>query len=50
MEVKVTLDVNTTPLKHCSLMKISGRIDSYTSPQLEKAMEDCFSARRFKIV
>ncbi len=36
--------------RHCDLLKVSGRIDSYTAPQLADALTAIISARRYKIV
>ncbi len=44
------MEITTTALKHCDLIKVSGRIDSYTAPQLSEAIKTILSARRFKIV
>lgn len=44
------MNVLTTQFKHCDLIKVSGRIDSYTAPQLTEAFKSITDARRFKIV
>lgn len=44
------MEITTTALKHCDLVKVSGRIDSYTAPQLSDALKAILEARRFKIV
>jgi anti-sigma B factor antagonist len=44
------MEVTTTQLKHCDLVKASGRIDSDTAPQLEEAFNAITEASRFKIV
>ncbi len=40
----------TTQLKRCDLVKVSGSIDSDTSPQLARAFQAITDADRFKIV
>ena len=44
------MEIQTTQLKHCDIVKVSGRIDSYTAPQFEAAFEEILTARRYKIV
>jgi anti-sigma B factor antagonist len=44
------MDIQTTQLKHCNLVKVGGRIDSYTAPQLASAFDEILAARRYKIV
>ncbi|HRT32675.1 MAG TPA: STAS domain-containing protein, partial [Anaerolineae bacterium] len=38
------------PFKHCDLIKISGRIDSATYPELEAALNELLEAGHFNIV
>jgi anti-sigma B factor antagonist len=44
------MEVQTTQLKHCDLVKVSGRIDSYTATQFATVLNDILAARRYKIV
>jgi len=44
------MEIQITQLKHCDLVKVSGRIDSYSAPQLAEAFNAITAARRFKIV
>ncbi len=44
------MEVTTTTFKHCDLVKPIGRIDSYTAPKLQEAIEDVMKNGRHKIV
>jgi anti-sigma B factor antagonist len=44
------MEVATTHHKHCDLVKVAGRVDSQTSPQLAEALDAITNAGRFKIV
>ena len=44
------MEIKHTQFKRCDLLKIKGRIDSYTAPQLEEAINEITNAGRFKIV
>jgi anti-sigma B factor antagonist len=44
------MEVITSQYRHCDLVKVSGRIDSSTAPQLAKALDDITGSGRFKIV
>jgi anti-sigma B factor antagonist len=39
-----------TEFKHCDLMKISGRIDSYTTPKINQALNALITDDRHNIV
>ena len=39
-----------TEYKHCDLMEISGRIDSYSAPQIEQALQALITDDRSNIV
>ena len=39
-----------TEYKHCDLMEISGRVDSYTSPKIKDALEAMIADGHCKIV
>ena len=44
------MNLETRELKHVSVVKISGRVDSATAPELEKALQDLLAAERSQIV
>lgn len=44
------MQITNSPFKHCDLVKVEGRVDSSTAPQLAEAMEAVTDAGRFKIV
>lgn len=44
------LQLSTTHYKRCDLITAAGRIDSYTAPRLEEAMNAITEGRVFKIV
>jgi anti-sigma B factor antagonist len=44
------MEITTTQLKRCDLVKATGRIDSNTAPQLAAALKAINDAGRFKIV
>lgn len=44
------MEVQTTQFKRCDVVKAAGRLDSYTAPDLEKALNAITEAGRFKIV
>jgi anti-sigma B factor antagonist len=44
------MQITNTPYKHCDMVKVEGRVDSSTSPQLAEALESITGAGRFKIV
>ncbi len=44
------MEVTTEQFKRCDLVRVTGRIDSNTSPQLSKALESILEQGRFKIV
>jgi anti-sigma B factor antagonist len=44
------MEVATTHHKHCDLVKVTGRVDSQTAPQLAEALDAITEAGRFKIV
>ncbi len=43
------MEITTTQLKRCDLVKATGRIDSHTAPQLAEAFNAINEADRFKI-
>lgn len=44
------MEITTQRFKHCDLISISGRVDSYTAPQLSEAIEVVNKAGGYKIV
>jgi len=44
------MEVTTTQYKHCDLVKATGRIDSFTAPQLAEVMDAITNDGRHKIV
>jgi anti-sigma B factor antagonist len=43
------MEVTNTRYKHCDLLKVVGKVDSYTAPDLTKAIEALNNESRFKI-
>jgi anti-sigma B factor antagonist len=44
------MEVTNQRFKHCDVLKVEGKVDSYTAPDLSKAIEDLNAESRFKIV
>ncbi len=44
------MKVETRQLKSVSIVKVSGRVDSMTAPDLEKALQDMLTADRTQLV
>lgn len=44
------MEITHSDLSNCDLLKISGRIDSYTSPSLQNKLENIFSCGRYNIL
>ena len=44
------MEITTTEMKRCDVVKASGRVDSQTSPRLADAFAAIMEAGRFKIV
>jgi anti-sigma B factor antagonist len=44
------MEVSTTEFKRCDLVKVVGRVDSQTAPQLAEAFASIINAGRFRIV
>jgi anti-sigma B factor antagonist len=44
------MEITSQHFKHCDLLSISGKVDSYTAPDLIKALEALNNEGRFKIV
>lgn len=43
------MEITHTQYKHCDLVKVKGRIDSYTAPQLSETFNTITDDGRFKI-
>ena len=44
------MEITTQHFKHCDLLTVKGRVDSYTAPQLVEAIEAANKNNVFKIV
>ena len=44
------MDVESKEYKSCDLVTVSGRIDSYSAPQLQEAVDEVTEVGRYKIV
>ncbi|HVM70233.1 MAG TPA: STAS domain-containing protein [Anaerolineales bacterium] len=44
------MEITTKQYKHCDLLSIQGKVDSYTAPDLTKAIETLNANGQFKIV
>ncbi len=44
------MEITSQRFKHCDVLKVEGKVDSYTAPDLTKAIEDLNAESRFKIV
>lgn len=44
------MEISTTRYKRCDVVKVQGRIDSYTSPTLEQALVALTQDGRYRIV
>jgi anti-sigma B factor antagonist len=44
------MNIEMRELKHVSVMKISGRVDSATAPQVEAALHDLIDSNRHQVV
>lgn len=44
------MEIIHTSLKHCDMLKVKGRIDSATAPDLQKSIEGINKSGHFKIV
>lgn len=44
------MDVSTKELKHCNLIKVSGRVDSSTAPKFSQALDANFEKGVYKLV
>ena len=44
------MEISTKQYKHCDLLKVTGKVDSYTAPDLTKAIEALNGSGQYKIV
>jgi anti-sigma B factor antagonist len=44
------MNLETRELKHVNVVKVTGRVDSATAPDLEKTLQDLLDAERSQIV
>ena len=44
------MEIITTSHKRCEVIEVNGRVDSYTAPQLEEALNEVTRQGRYKIV
>src|SRR5512137_2108777 len=44
------MEITSQRFKHCDLVKLQGRVDSFTSPKLSETLEKLAGEDRFKIV
>lgn len=44
------MDISHSELKRCDLIKVSGRVDSATAPQLKSALDEVMKNGHYKLV
>ena len=44
------MEITSQQYKHFDLLSVSGKVDSYTAPELSKAIEALFEQGRYKLV
>ena len=44
------MDISTSRHKRCDVVKVEGRIDTYTAPQLQEVLDGLLEEGRYKIV
>ncbi len=44
------MEITTQQFKHCDMLSIQGKVDSFTAPDLIKAIEALNNAGRFRII
>ena len=44
------MDISTNQYKHCDVVKVTGRLDSFTSPKLAEELTKINEQNRFKVV
>jgi len=46
----LNMEANVTQYKHCDLVEVNGRVDSYTAPKFAEVLEGITDEGRYKIV
>jgi anti-sigma B factor antagonist len=44
------MEITTQDFKHCEMIKVKGRVDSATAPQLTQALDNAAEGGKFKLV
>ena len=44
------MEITTTQYKRCDLVKMAGRVDTYTAPKLQEKMNEIMEADRYKLI
>ena len=44
------MEITAEKFKHCDLLSVQGKVDSFTAPDLIKALEALNNANRYKII
>jgi anti-sigma B factor antagonist len=44
------MEISTQEFKHCEMIKVKGRVDSATAPQLAQALEKAAEGGKYKLV
>jgi anti-sigma B factor antagonist len=44
------MEIKSQKFKHCDVLSVIGKVDSFTAPELIKALEKLNNANRFKII
>jgi anti-sigma B factor antagonist len=44
------MEISTQEFKHCDMIKIKGRVDSATAPQVSRALESAANGGKYKLV
>jgi anti-sigma B factor antagonist len=44
------MEITSQKFKHCDLLSVSGKVDSFTAPDLTKAIETLNNENHFKII
>jgi anti-sigma B factor antagonist len=44
------MEITSQKFKHCDLLCVSGKVDSFTAPDLTKAIDELNNDNRFKII
>ena len=44
------MDISTTPYNRCDVIKMAGRVDTYTAPKLQEAMDELINDGHFNLI